>query len=722
MTPQEIESRYLIPDRALFARLRHLHRLDRYEIEPKGTVRIVDRYVDTPGRALLRQGWACRLRNEDGRWKVTLKGPKAVQGSVITRPEYEISLLEGNIDISRWPPSTLRDRVRELSGGLSLRLLIIVRQTRHQALLKDGPRSVAELSLDAVRTSGNGLRQRSYMLECELLEHGELVDLECIDRLLIGAYGLIPEPRSKLRRALVLIESGESPDEKLMRQVHPVSIETLAQRYGVPSERIRALSDWADRLFVGLRPLHRLGEPSRELLRLAAHVQDLADVGGAPAHLIGRDILLNQPIEGLDEAARRILAATVYLARKRVDPDRVAEVIPVDWAPERRHEALVLCSLMRIARALVGANSELKIDQRTSDECSARIVLAGEKATKYARRADQRSDLWRLAFTSRLEWGTRQQDTADSTVVLETDTKRLGIHPWDTMAVVAAKVLQFHFLRMLENEPRVRAGANPKAVHDMRVATRRMRAAIRLFGPFIASSLLEQVTDDLRYLGRVLGNVRDLDVALERLDTYGQELVPTAHTGLQPLKAHWQRRREYAHARMLRYLNSSRYQRLLKRMRTLLATLSAEEMPAAGEQSVAQIASPFLYVRWQVVEAYGPVLDRASIHLLHALRIEAKRLRYALEFLSEVLPKDITRVIPDVIAVQDHLGEMHDAVVAADMIGAAMEARKRVDPAIESYRQHCLELAQRYRQTFPVIWERFHRKRHRRALKALKAL
>lgn len=162
----EVESRYMVPSRTLFQRLTKLEALGRYAIQPRGTIKVIDYYLDTKGRALLHQGWACRLRSQAATWTLTLKGPKSLQGAVVSRPEWEILLQERVEDVTGWPRGPIRAQVEELTGGLPLRHLLNIRQTRHRSLLLSGSRHVAELSLDVVRVFADGVRRRSYMLEC----------------------------------------------------------------------------------------------------------------------------------------------------------------------------------------------------------------------------------------------------------------------------------------------------------------------------------------------------------------------------------------------------------------------------------------------------------------------------------------------------------------------------------------------------------------------------
>src|SRR5690606_30776478 len=92
------------------------------------------------------------------------------------------------------------------------------------------------------------------------------------------------------------------------------------------------------------------------------------------------------------------------------------------------------------------------------------------------------------------------------------EQKSPGVEPDDPMSEAGRKILRFHFRRMLRQESGARQGDDPEAVHDMRVATRRLRAALRVFGPYYDPGVIHPLDRGLRRAGRALGAVRDLDV------------------------------------------------------------------------------------------------------------------------------------------------------------------------------------------------------------------
>jgi CHAD domain-containing protein len=175
---------------------------------------------------------------------------------------------------------------------------------------------------------------------------------------------------------------------------------------------------------------------------------------------------------------------------------------------------------------------------------------------------------------------------------------------------------------------------------------------------------------------------------------------------------------------MMRHLDSPAYQRLVTTSERMLESLGTATPWMPRERAVGRVAPRFLHVAWRTLRGYAPVLRDAPIELLHAMRIDSKRLRYGLEFVQDVLPPRIVALIPEVTALQDYLGEMHDAAVAVEMIDAFLGGRRRGPryAGVRAYREAC------YRETverlagFGKVWERFDGTEAERQFERLKKL
>ena len=139
------------------------------------------------------------------------------------------------------------------------------------------------------------------------------------------------------------------------------------------------------------------------------------------------------------------------------------------------------------------------------------------------------------------------------------------------------------------------------------------------------------------------------------------------------------------------------------------------------------MAPRLIYECFEQVRAYETVMETASITMLHALRIDFKRLRYTLEFFEEVLGREVKIVIKEVKIMQDHLGDLNDAEVAiaalrafvdhyhAQLDGVPIFMRADISGVMQYAAAKEAE-RRRLLDTFPPVWENFLRDDVRRNL------
>lgn len=285
--------------------------------------------------------------------------------------------------------------------------------------------------------------------------------------------------------------------------------------------------------------------------------------------------------------------------------------------------------------------------------------------------------------------------------------------PFDPMSEAGRKTLRLHFERMLAHEPGTRSGLDIEDLHDMRVATRRMRAAFRVFGPYFDRKSIRQHLKDLQQAGRTLGLVRDLDVFEEKAQQYLASLPAGEAHDLDPLLDAWRRERSVAREKMLSFLDGECYSRFLQRFDRFLSTPGAGALPfPSGKpipQQVRHVASQLVYTRFDAVRAYDRLLPTTSVELLHGLRIDLKHLRYTLEFFSPVLGPEAYEVIREVKVLQDHLGDLNDAVTAQRIIREYLNKAIGDQPGLEAYLQDREKRMLQLLETFPAAWEHFNR-------------
>jgi CHAD domain-containing protein len=302
--------------------------------------------------------------------------------------------------------------------------------------------------------------------------------------------------------------------------------------------------------------------------------------------------------------------------------------------------------------------------------------------------------------------------------------RTIGIVAEDTMPEAARKVLRFHFSKMQNREAGTRTGADAEELHDMRVATRRMRAAWRVFEGAFKAGKTKKIRRNLEAIADRLGAVRDLDVLIEGLEAYQFALNDEQRPGLEPLLSLWRRQRASARAQLIAELDSDRYASFIKEMDTFLdagANAAAAVATPTSPHRVRDRAASEAWAAYEAVRAYELVLPWADVETLHELRIATKWLRYTLEFLGEALGPDCARLLERVVALQDHLGCLHDADVATKLARDVLVARtgepsKLETEAIGAYlRSREREVARRRRALGP-IWRAVNGALFRRAL------
>ena len=262
----------------------------------------------------------------------------------------------------------------------------------------------------------------------------------------------------------------------------------------------------------------------------------------------------------------------------------------------------------------------------------------------------------------------------------------------------------------------------------MRVATRRQRAAWRVFGDAFDPARTAKHRRRLKEVAADLGAVRDLDVLIHAAEAYRDRQPAAESAAFEPLIAGWRARRDAARAVLVKELDSERYRRWVDGYVAFLQTEGLGALPVGPVQPhrVRDTMPSRIWAAYEVLRAYEPVMRWADVTTLHDLRIAAKWLRYTLEFVREALGRDAGPVIEKVVALQDHLGWLHDADVAAGLARAflvehAGELSERESAAIGRYLVDRERELARLRRTVGPAWRGVSSLAFRRALGRLVA-
>ncbi len=212
-----------------------------------------------------------------------------------------------------------------------------------------------------------------------------------------------------------------------------------------------------------------------------------------------------------------------------------------------------------------------------------------------------------------------------------------------------------------------------RAVHQTRVATRRLRSDLKTFSPVLDPVWLEHTRSELKWLGTVLGRVRDVDVLAERLATDGATSPLEVRGEHQLLSKLAGERRRYSEE-LQGALQSERYLNMLDRLQAgvwsppywVSPQLPQNETQELGPDAPARDVLPRLVgVHWQKlrrrVRRAGP---RPTDAQLHRIRIGSKQVRYAAEAAASAIGKPARRMARRAEDLQTVLGQHHDSVAA----------------------------------------------------------
>jgi CHAD domain-containing protein len=471
---------------------------------------------------------------------------------------------------------------------------------------------------------------------------------------------------------------------------------------------------------------HHLPMHSRRLLQQAAAYYSAArQADGERPDRLGRDLALAAPIPDLSSEDQAIVASVVGLQRAKLRPKR--ETVFLRLGGKEQQLALGLAAILRLADALdAQPATSLHI---LIDDSDVTLLVGGEGAAEVANHADERADLWRdrigpltIRVTdldtlgSATAIGVNGHDAAPAQDLLlsvpDAPDHAIGGEP---IAEAARRQLRRFFDKLLAREDAVRDDEDVEDVHQMRVATRRIRASLQVVEGVYDPKQIRRYRRGLRRVGRSLGAVRDGDVFLEHVVAYRDTLGADAQPQLEPLLAAVTDERAKAREQLLADLDSKRYTKLKQAFALFLTTPDADTVASESGLTprVRDFAGSAIWQRYEQWRAYETVLAGATDETLHQARIAGKRLRYTLEFFAEALGPHVEQVLSPLIELQECLGALQDVVTARAHVAALGLADDGGAQAYLTARdaEHAAHLAE-----LPRKWEKVASATYRRRL------
>ncbi len=268
---------------------------------------------------------------------------------------------------------------------------------------------------------------------------------------------------------------------------------------------------------------------------------------------------------------------------------------------------------------------------------------------------------------------------------------------------------------ILFNAPLAASGRNgPDPVHEMRVAVRRLRSTMALFRPAVGCPAVDAASASLKVLADRLAPARDWDVFVAETAVTVAEALPD-DTSLRRLRAAAERRRRQAYAALRDWLQSPEFRRLGITLAGLAGgTAWRAALDQTQQETLARDLEHFarhaLARRLRRLTAAGAAIEHLDTDALHAIRLRAKRMRYAAEVLAPLYPgKTTRRFLRRLMQLQDRLGHLNDGSVANMLLaqlGTTSGPRAHAAGLVRGF------LAARNSDTRSHIaraWNRFHR-------------
>jgi len=216
---------------------------------------------------------------------------------------------------------------------------------------------------------------------------------------------------------------------------------------------------------------------------------------------------------------------------------------------------------------------------------------------------------------------------------------------------------------LVAHDPAVRLGEGPEAVHQARVATRRLRSDLRTLRDLLEPTWTRDLRDELRWLGDLLGAVRDTDVMRELLGVEAARLGADERRIAAEMLDDLAVARHAARLRLLEGLRTPRYLRILDRL--VDACRAPALRPDARGPARARV-DDLLTGPWRHLDrTAGALADDPTDASLHELRVRTKRLRYACEAVAPVAGARVPSLARRATALQEVLGRHQDAVMAS---------------------------------------------------------
>jgi CHAD domain-containing protein len=239
-------------------------------------------------------------------------------------------------------------------------------------------------------------------------------------------------------------------------------------------------------------------------------------------------------------------------------------------------------------------------------------------------------------------------------------------------------VLNWRFEEMCKFRSRALDWNAPQGVHDMRVASRRLRGAVKDFLPYLPKRRVSGCQEQIRAIAKALGRVRDYDVEIMTLEAIARKAPSKFSTGIRRFVEFRQVAREEARGKLLLPLAPESLEKLRITFNAALEGLSSQrrkerkQKPPGATLAYREVARAVIINRLEDLGRFSESLYHPlKVKPLHEMRISAKHLRYALELFGHCWGESLSPVAKKLAELQSSLGKLHDCDVWIKTFGRA---------------------------------------------------
>jgi CHAD domain-containing protein len=236
----------------------------------------------------------------------------------------------------------------------------------------------------------------------------------------------------------------------------------------------------------------------------------------------------------------------------------------------------------------------------------------------------------------------------------------------------ATKIILHRLLQVIRaNQAGIKADIDVEFLHDYRVAIRRTRSALSQIKNVFPVDITHQFKQDFAYLGKLTNELRDLDVYLLSEELYRSMLPAVLRDDINPLFDYLRAQRKQTLEAVITSFDQERSKRILLNWKTFLREPVPEtRQPAGAMTPIIELARKRIYKHYRrIIKDGQEILKSPQDELMHALRIECKKLRYLIEFFASLFPpKKVRQLVDQLKQLQDNLGDFNDLSIQQEYL------------------------------------------------------